>query len=449
MSETDLTKSGIGRLIEQLGPGRVELSRCKKSDYELQAEATVYVETEDQIRTVMRWASTEGVAVIPQGKGAWATYGNPVFRRSIIISLIRMNGIVEHSAGDLTVTVQPGTELASLQKHLKEKRQMLPLDPGWPEHATVGGIVATGFTGPKRLKYGLPRDWVIGMRMVLADGRTIRTGGKVVKNVAGYDMNKLFVGSMGTLGIITECTFKLRPVPPAEAALILEAPNTDVIRGFCYRVFNSSLEPTALEMVNTFAMKALLGSSDSGCGLVIGFEDEAKAVSAEQSLVAKWAKEEGLSICTALEKDRAAQVWERLRRLTPNVLDMDDSRIEVSLKGVILPEQVAESIQVAGRLAEQQGIEAIVHGGIGTGIIRVIMYAPAERLQAVCDSASRIRSWVEERSGHLVVEHAPLSFKERISVWGRPPGGLNLMRQLKERLDPGDLLNPGRFVGGI
>ncbi|SEN76873.1 FAD-binding oxidoreductase [Lihuaxuella thermophila] len=444
-----MSGTGIDGLIAQLGSERVKTRESSSSDGGLETEAIVFADTEEQARSVVRWASREGVAIVPQGKGGWGTYGNSIRGRAITLSLARMNGIVEHSPGDLIVTVRAGTTLADLQKQLKEKGQVLPLDPGWPEHITAGGLVATASTGPKRLKYGAPRDWVTGLRMILANGQMIRTGGKVVKNVAGYDMNKCFVGSMGTLGIITECTFKLRPLPPAETVLVLTASDGETMMRFSRRVWDSSLEPCAMELVNGTALRSLTGLDGEGCAWVIGFEDEEKAVTAQRNLVARWAEEEGLSIRAWLEQEQAASLWNRLGRLTPNALETDISGMEVALKAITLPDRVAGTVWKASDVAEKQGIEAIVHGGIGTGITRVNLFASMNQLDQVCETIGLIRSWLEERSGYLVVEHAPLCVKNRVPVWGRTPGGFGLMRKLKGRLDPGSLFNPGRFVGGI
>ncbi|MFS8514126.1 MAG: FAD-binding oxidoreductase [Planifilum fulgidum] len=408
----------------------------------------VYAESEEEVQRAVRWAAEKKVAIVPRGRGAYAGYGHPVNRDFIILSLERMSGVLEHSAGDLTVTVRAGTSLAALREHLSSRGQFLPLDPPRPELTTVGGAVATGMTGPKRFKYGTVRDWVIGLRVVLADGRVIRTGGKVVKNVAGYDMNKMFIGSLGTLGIITECTFKLRPVPPVEILILLEADDWDAVHRLSRRLLDSPLEPSAVEAVNGGAMRLFSEDWSGPCGVMVGFEDERLAVEAQWERLKVWAAEEGLRLRFALEGGDAAKGWRLLGESVPDVLDPPDGKTVV-VKGITLPDRVPEVLQEMDGIFAEGDLQAVGHGGTGTGVVRAVIRAPEERLEALTAALKRLRGRFEEPGGYLVLEQAPLEVKEKVPVWGRPPGGLFLMRRLKERFDPDGRLNPGRFVGGI
>src|SRR5699024_5693105 len=181
--------------------------------------------SEDDISNVLRYANEHEKTVNIISGGTKRGYGGAMKEADILLSLAGCEGIVEHSIGDLTLTVRPGTTLKEISDRLAEHGQCLALDPSWPELATIGGIISANESGPKRLLYGSARDLVIGTRIVYADGRVIRTGGKVVKNVAGYDMNKLFIGVMGTLGIISEITLKLRPLPKYEGLSLLHFPD--------------------------------------------------------------------------------------------------------------------------------------------------------------------------------------------------------------------------------
>lgn len=444
-----LSDDRLEDLTAQLGNDRVKRDAPEGSPWGVSTGPVVFVESEEEIQRVVRWAAETGVSLIPRGRGAYAGYGNRADREFIILSLERMSGVVEHSVGDLTVTVRAGTPLAALQEQLSERGQFLPLDPPRPELTTVGGAVVTGMTGPKRLKYGTVRDWVIGLRVVLADGRVIRTGGKVVKNVAGYDMNKLFVGSLGTLGIITECTFKLRPSPPAEILIFLDADDWEAVHRLSRRLLDSSLEPVAVEAVNGDVIRRVTGERGATCGVMVGFEDEWPAVEMQWHRLRSWAAEEGLRLRLVLDgRDAAAEGWRILGQSIPCVLDRPDG-LAVVAKGLTLPDRVTEMMKEMEEIAAKNDLQLFSHGGTGTGVIRAVFRAPKERLEAFITGLRLVRERFEEQGGYLVMEQAPSEVTERISVWGRPPGGLFLMRKMKKCLDPNGRFNPGRFVGGI
>lgn len=449
MSKSDITKTDISRLIEQLGTDKVQTFPAKGSEYGSASDWVVFAESEQEAVKVIRWAGESNVSILPEGQGALAGYGNPVRKEAVTLSVAKYNQVTEHSVGDLTVTVQAGTLLSHLQAVLKEKGQMLPLDPGWPEMRTAGGIVAAALTGPKRLKYGTPRDWVIGLRVILADGQVIRTGGKVVKNVAGYDMNKLFVGSFGTLGVITECTFKLRPLPPEEAVIILEHSDVNALLRLSRRLLDSSLEPSAIEIVNSSVLSALLPGDHTAFGLMIGFEDETKAVDKEQDQVVKWAKEEGIKIRETLRNEWSAALWRSFGELMPHAKDSESSAAKIAVKVSTLPDQAAAAVQMIHYLAEELGIDAMIHGGTGTGITFAVLQPKQDQWAIAKELIEKVSQQIEEQLGYVVILHAPSFFKELIPVWGKTPAGLFLMRKIKAQLDPEGRFNPGRWVGGI
>ena len=197
--------------------------------------------TAGEAREAMKLAGREGLAVIPAGAANWLDVGNPLSRTDLILTTRRMTKIIRHEPADLVATAEAGTTLSEFQKHLANAGQWLPIDPPDDGFATLGGVVATGLGGAQAFGYGLPRSFVIGMRLVLADGRSIKAGGNVVKNVAGYDLCKLFTGSYGTLGLITELTFKLRPLPLETRTIVaagslasLLAAGRAVISGRCF-----------------------------------------------------------------------------------------------------------------------------------------------------------------------------------------------------------------------
>ena len=200
---------------------------------------------------------------------------------------------------------------------------------------------------------------MIGLRVVLADGRVIRTGGKVVKNVAGYDMNKLFIGSMGTLGVITECTFKLRPAPPVEILVLLEADDWQAVHRLSRRLLDSSLEPTAVEAVNSGAIRVFSDQLEAPCGLLVGFADERSAVEVQWDRLKSWADEEGLGLRFVLEGADAAEGWRVLGVSLFCGVDPPDGQAVV--KGITLPDRTTEMLQAVEEIAAQHDLWAQSH----------------------------------------------------------------------------------------
>ena len=202
-----------------------------------------------EMSEMLSFAMSEGLTVIPAGAGTWLDMGNPPVRANLILSTAQMNRVLEYEPADLTATVEAGCTLYGFNQQASAHRQWIPLDPfSNDEGATLGAIVATASSGPMRSAFGTPRDWVIGMQVVHAYGLTTRAGGKVVKNVAGYDLCKLYTGSFGSLGIITELSFKLRALPPVERTIIFSAGTVIDICDLVARIRASDVQPTAMEL---------------------------------------------------------------------------------------------------------------------------------------------------------------------------------------------------------
>ena len=214
----------------------------------VQPSSVVEPETEEEVAAVLRYASTEGLAVIPRGGGTQLDYGAPPRRADIVLSMARISGVIEHAPHDLTLTVRAGTPLADLQRVLGEARQWLALDPPLAPGATIGGIIATNATGPRRQRYGGVRDQIIGVRVALTDGTIARGGGKVVKNVAGYDLPKLYTGALGTLGVVLSASFRLYPIPPFTGSALVEAPALEPLCALALSALAKPITPTILDL---------------------------------------------------------------------------------------------------------------------------------------------------------------------------------------------------------
>lgn len=403
---------------------------------------TVYPDNESEVSQVLKFANDHSLNVIPEGGGTKRGLGGILGEADIVLSLTRLKGIVEHSAGDLVLTVRPGTTLAEIQREIAPAGQFLALDTPHPETSTIGGIIAANTSGPKRLRYGSARDLVIGMRVAYPDGQVLRSGSKVVKNVAGYDMNKLYVGSMGTLGVITEINFKLKPIPPCESLMLLESgQSAEEIADFSQRIMDSMMEPVAMEILNP-ALNRQLGGNEC-FALAIGFEDVEKAVAAQE----QWVREHAGNLKqSATLRDRDASAW--WRRFADIGGAAEVETIRFSFKSGSLLTDVVPIVEFAEMQAQARGITLYGHGGTGTGISHFHLQEIHE--EKALGFLEAIRQKLSDAAGYVVVEKAPLAARQKIDVWGGTnPAVRRLMEGIKEHADPNKILNPGRFAGGI
>jgi glycolate dehydrogenase FAD-binding subunit len=393
--------------------------------------------TVEEAGEVLRAASLAGLAVAFRGGGSKLGLGNPPDRVDLLVSTERLDRVLEHAAGDLVVKVEGGTRLADLQAALAPAGQWLALDP--PEAgATVGGVVAANASGPHRLRYGTARDLIIGITVVLADGTVAHAGGKVVKNVAGYDLAKLFCGSLGTLGLVAEATFRLHPLPADAAAVTLPVERAEQIGQAVRSLRRSTLEPSAIEL--TWLDLRLPGR------LTVLFEGLRPGVEAQAAAAA-----ELLGAAAEPTVLGPGETGAALASLGALPFEKADVAVKATCPPTELPGALADLI--AGPLG--RGGQLSAHAG--TGVLWAASAAREGDLAAgggrdvpmLAGAIAETRTRLAARGGSLVVVKAPVQLKRAVDVWGPAGDALGLMRRVKERFDPDRRLNPGRFVGGI
>jgi glycolate oxidase FAD binding subunit len=385
--------------------------------------------TIEETSEVMKLASREGLAVSTRGGGTKMGLGNPPRQVDLILSTLRMDGIIEHVPGDQIVRTQAGVKLEDLQESLAGSDQLLGIDPP-EEGATVGGIVAANASGPRRLRYGTVRDLIIGIKVVLADGTVAKAGGKVVKNVAGYDLSKLFTGSLGTLGVIAEANFRLHPIRESARTVFVEVEEhgqvPEVAQAFTHSSFSQ------------FVLDALELRWEDGRGVIAAlFEGIEPAVEAQSSAAAELLRSYGEA--NVLGKDEGDEFWNSFARRPWATGD-------VALKIGAPPADLTAVLDSVLGAAERAGVEARLSGHAGTGVTFAGLSGEDDGLVDVVEELREIRV---RRGGSVVVQGAPLSIKERLDVWGPVGDYLGLTRRVKEKFDPGYTMNPGRFLGGI
>jgi glycolate oxidase FAD binding subunit len=385
--------------------------------------------TIEETSEVMKLASREGLAVSPRGGGTKMGLGNPPGRVDLILSIARMDSIIEHVPGDQIVRVQAGLKLQDLQENLAESDQMLGVDPP-DEGATIGGVVAANSSGPRRLRYGTVRDLIIGIKVVLADGTVAKAGGKVVKNVAGYDLSKLFTGSLGTLGVIAEANFRLHPIRETARTVFVEVDEHAKIADAVQELTHSSF--------SQFVLDALEMRWEGDRGVIAAlFEGIEPAVEAQSSAATEVLSSHGET--HVLGEDDGEEFWQRFARRPWDVGG-------VGLKIGAPPSDLTAVLDSVVGAADRAGVEVGLSGHAGTGVTFAGLSGGEEGLVEVVGEVREIRL---RRGGSVVVQEAPLAIKEKLDVWGSAGDYLGLTRRVKEKFDPGYTMNPGRFLGGI
>ena len=420
--------------IESLLPGRVHAAEMTDEVMGVHPQVVVEPEHEDEVATLLAYANKEGLKVLVRGGGTQLHTGFPPTSGDIILSTTRLSKLVEHAPQDLTVTVQAGMPLVNLQNALAEARQWLALDPMLVPEATMGGIIATNSSGPRRLRYGGVRDQIIGVRVVLADGTIAKGGGKVVKNVAGYDLPKLFTGSLGTLGVIVEATFRLYPLPVTSRTVTITSPNLQSLCKLAVQAIGSTLVPTIIDIFGSTK------TSDSYT-MAVRFETGQESAEAQCTTFTAMANSSGIyEGIQAIQSDDEAQFWQRMNEQTPQEVSSS-----ITVKASVLPTEVAGWLTQFQRVIQQSHLTAHWRVHAGHGLIFAHLAGEDALLTKAVDE---LRQAAMVKRGSLVVLDTSVALAQKLDVWG-PSGAIDVMRRIKARFDPNGILNPGRFIGRI
>jgi glycolate oxidase FAD binding subunit len=370
-------------------------------------------------------ATKEGLAVIPRGGGTKSDWGNPPERADVILSTRRLDRVIEHAAGDMTATVEAGCTIEKLQSTLALRGQRLAIDPLWPDRATIGGVLATNDNGSLRGAFGSLRDLIIGATVSLADGTLARSGGKVVKNVAGYDLPKLMVGAFGTLGVITQATFRLYPLPPATRPLSWSASDFAAVQRFVLAVLDATGPLSRLEWT---------AGRDIAVAVNADIEGSSQALDATACRLEQLARSCGLSPVTGRRAPEAHRksLWEG-----PGPAAI--------CRFSFLPSNSSQLCQLLNECVPGGRSWGVLMQAAGAGWLRLTASHAADLASAL----RAVRRKVEMDDGSLVVLRCPPEVGRGVDAWGYAGDALPLMKRVKRQFDPSNTLNPGRFVGGI
>jgi glycolate oxidase FAD binding subunit len=394
-------------------------------------------------------AAEHELAVVPRGSGTTVSWGVPPRQLDLVIDTLRLDRLIEHAAGDLVVRAQAGVTMDRLAGVLATARQQLALDvppgPGGPGSSpTVGGVLATGAAGPRRLRYGTPRDLLIGITVIRPDGIVTKSGGKVVKNVAGYDLGKLYTGSLGTLGLITEAIFRLHPLPAATAFVTAGYAGPAAAAEGVAAAAGSDLAPVAIELDRP--------SRDGLVRVAVLLEGDPGGLSERAALL------RGVLGAGTATLD-AAPPWWGAGPATPGTgaaAREGSTLIQICFWAAALP-GVLDAVDAAGRAA---GLDPAVAGSAAAGVLHAAVpgtAAPEALAAFLAGLRERLARDLEPgfaggegppARASAVVVRAPAAVQALIDMWGPVPS-LSLMRALKDQFDPGHRMAPGRFAGGI
>lgn len=390
---------------------------------------------EEEVAAVLALADKEGLRVLIRGGGIQLALGSPPTGADILLSTARLNQIIEHVPQDLTVTVEAGLRLTTLQETLSKANQWLALDPDLDPAATIGGIIATNATGPRRLRYGGVRDQIIGVRVVLADGTIAKGGGKVVKNVAGYDLPKLFTNSLGTLGVIVSATFRLYPLPAASRTVHLTASALTPLCDLSLQVTGSTLVATAINIAGNTSQRATYD-------MVVRFETSPEAAEDQAAMFVEMAMSklgDALQAPRVFKDEAEAQTWSQMLQHKDSP---EGAHQRLTLKVSLLPTEVARWLTNLEQICQREQLWAGWQAYAGHGLVFVDLTGDETALKTV---VPELRQLAMEHRGSVVVTEASPHLAAQLDLWG-PISAVEVMRNLKARFDPHNTLNSGRFV---
>jgi glycolate oxidase FAD binding subunit len=444
-------------------------------------KAVVFPTDVKQVAELVKYANRETLSLVPWGGGTKIGLGYPPKRLDIVVSTSRLNQITDVDAANLTMTVRAGVRFKNAQARVASQENrcylpledpgaegdeivcserehtgcFIPLDPPHSDRATMGGILAANSTGPRRLLYGLPRDIVLGVRFVAPSGEIIGAGGKTVKNVSGYDVSKLMIGSAGSLGILCEMTLRLLPLPEKMETLLLGFSTLENAEAFAERIFGSTLLPAALEVMNRAAFHALGFTAKADMGensfvVAVALEAFEEQVIRMVSSMRDAARASKSTTDAVLDEEGHRDFW----RAVSNLDDSAAASCErfVSLK---LNYPISEWKSVMGSVQASLSSSSIphtilTHAGSGVGLVGLLVQSQdGDAKDRVAAAVYQILRQCRARGGNLVVQSAPALWKKDLPIWGEPREDLMIMKSIRQQMDPSAIMCPGRFVGGI
>jgi len=479
--------SELKQALEQLtliaGPDCLKTDPAVTARYAVDGvvpKATVFPKDTKMVAAIVQCAYRNRLALVPWGGGTKMAMGNPPKRLDLVVCTARMNHMLDVDTANLTITVEAGVKFRDVQARLATEEDrcylpledlkteageficsdrshsgcFLPLDPPFSERATLGGIVAANSNGPRRLLYGLPRDLLLGVRFVTPKGEIIGAGGKTVKNVSGYDISKLIIGSLGSLGILCEMTLRLLPLPEKMETLLFSFDSFADAGAFAGAILGTKLLPAAVEVSNkavieTMDLRGSLDFSPGSCVVMVAleaFEEAVARMRRELIAMAPHFKAQGQAL---VQEDKHRLFWLTLGELQESAFRRFPRLVALQLN---YPLSAWKTLfELADRTLSQARLNysMLCHAGNGLTLINLLPVSQGIDDRSLIEAVGALLGECRKAGGNLVVQRAPADIKKDLSLWGGPGPDLPLMKRIKAEIDPANLMNPGRFVGAL
>jgi glycolate oxidase FAD binding subunit len=431
----------------------------------------VWPETAEHVAAVLQWAQREKLAVLPRGNGTKIGLGGISKRLDIVLSTSRLTQVSEYDVANFTITAGAGMMFSQIAQLTAAHLQMLPLQYPFST-ATLGGLIATNTYNPKRILYGGVRDLLLGLRIALPSGEIAHFGGKVVKNVAGYDMCKLFLGSLGALGVIVEATFKLYAVPERDETLLAAFPSLGQGAVAVAQLMRTQLLPSQILLLNPIAARAIapqvaMQVVARGALLLVNCEGMEEVVERQLADIARICQGHGASTMQVLSGDAQLQFRQRIEATTryPEAKTSSPPSVPSPLEGegtdgggivvrlATLPSRVYAVMEAVAQALNSMAPAAMIIGDCGVGVVKLCLRHESLAAGAIDELLLRalreLPGLVVANGGYVVVESAPPEAKTQLEVWGPPPSSFALLKALKRKFDPEGILSAGRFISGL
>ena len=477
-------KKLVGELAGIVGQEFIKTGPDVIRDYavdKMVPEAVIFPGNTEEVSGVVKLANRENMAIIPCGNRTKMAMGNLPARLDVVVCTSRMNHMIDVDTSNLTITVESGVKFRDIQARLATQEDrcylpldglvteadevicsdrshsgcFLPIDPCYADSATIGGIIAANSSGSRRLLYRNIRDSILGVRMVAPTGEIIGSGGKTVKNVSGYDVSKLAVGSMGSLGMICEMTLKLLPLPEKMETLLISFGSFSKVSSFIEEVFESHLLPAGVDVMNQEAyshlnMDGIPDLDSNGYVAAIAIEGFEQAVDRMRTEIMGMAKTNGARSDAHLQEERHLLFWLAVSNLDAALADRGADLVKTKLNYPISEWRgIAESVEKTFSHADLD-YTLQIHAGNGICLPRLLILPnDVEAMDRGIYAINSLLARCREVGGNLVVEGAPAEVKDRLKIWGETGSDFVVMKRIKEQIDPSGIMSPGLFVGGL
>jgi len=456
----------LGQLSSLLGSDRLSTDAAATRPFRVDGVTpAAVVEPTDakELAAIVQWARSHQVALLPATTGLYLPLGNPPAAIGVAVSLARLNRVLHYDPGDLTLGVEAGLPLAEMQKLLAGNGLFLPADPPYAGRAALGGLLAANASGPWRFAYGTWRDFVVGMKFVTGEGKLIKTGGRVVKNVAGYDLSKLLISSLGSLGIVTEINFRVFPQPRQTATFVAAFTEAHTALAMRDRIVHSVWQPQALELLSPEAARLLHSTPLSPVApatgsvipsdhwsLVVSVGGVEKVIQRYETDFSALARELKAASFTVHHQEEERALWAGVRDFLPRTRESNPATTVV--KAALPLTQIGPFLGRGQQVAARYELAAAAGAHAGSGIAFLYLLPDpgmADAARRTAQAATEMIHAGNNLGGRVTIPWCPTEVKRDVNVWGPLRDDFPLMKKLKAQFDPDRILNPGRFVGGL